>query len=302
MLENVSKDVRALLAAKDVKDEIHQFVDGLENDIKHRKDRVFDVTISKPLNDIMGGMRRGELIVVGARPSNGKSALLLSMIMDIAKQGKKVHFFSLEMSVRQCVERIFCAETNISLNKLYTESTLKEIGEVGSVFHRSLNMMWAALDNVKFTLSDGCGKDYEEILTLIEYNNGFDAIVIDYAQMIRQRNNTQRESIDEYLKSLRQLAIDKNMCIILASQINRGAGDGTRVPGSWELKSTGALEEVADKILILHRPWLYNKSGNAKETDMIVDVAKNRQGRTGRGGLEFFGEYFKFRSKIDEKK
>ena len=228
-----------------------------------------------PVSAMINGLTRGELVVVGARPSNGKSIFCLQVGLSLALAGAKVHFCSLEMNKITCGERLI---SNLAKVNTIDLQTGKALALYKSNPVNAITLGYNHLVDANFTFSDAIGFTWEEIETLCEGMKNIDVLIIDYIQMISAQDRLKKETIDEYIKKLRVMAQKKKICVVLASQINR-AGATAAMPQMHELKQTGCLEEVADKVFLLHYNYFYTKDINELNKYEII-LEKNRQGRT----------------------
>lgn len=236
------------------------------------------------LNKKMWGVGRKKLTIIGARPSQGKSALAMQIAWDIS-QTNKVLVLSLEQTVEESIERMFCnvqKVNNVSLLQGGFDRYQPEWEEF-CVKANSANMI----------VTESIGKTWQEIDYLINTLEEYpDLIVLDYIQCISTKGLKKLEAIDEYILHLRNLAIEHNFGIILCSQISRANVDGQKEPTLTGLKSTGYLEELGDKILLLH--WEAHSNPNADLNKFKIILAKNKGGRTGHLMVKFEPEYYKF--------
>ena len=131
-----------------------------------------------------------------------------------------------------------------------------------------------------------------------QFDSPIDAVFIDYIQMVKSGGKNNREAIDDYIKDLREYAIEKDFCAIIGSQINRGTHDGGKVkpPSIWELKGTGSLEEHVDMCILVH--WEYFYDHTLDEGRYWINVAKNRDGRTGEFECSFIPKYYKITESV----
>lgn len=169
------------------------------------------------LNERMWGINKKKLTVIGARPSNGKSAFAVQVCYDLAQQGKKVLFLSLEMENIECAERI-------ASNALEINNRVLLQGE-GAKYANVIRNLGKNLSKQNFIISDFIGRNWEEINTIIESwhiaKTVPDIIVLDYIQNIKGASNSSKESLDEYIRKFREMAIRYNFAGVLCSQINR---------------------------------------------------------------------------------
>lgn len=234
---------------------------------------------------MLWGLRRKKLIAVGARPGNGKSAFLLQCAWDLSSQGNVVHFYSFEMAMSDCADRLFCMQSridNISIAK-------------GNVSREVLERVENKVKDFKLRFFEGVGNCLPDIDEIYEkHMEKPDVVIIDYGNMVAdQQYKSKKQVFDEYIKGLRSLAVNKNMCVIMAAQINRNVrkDDGkVRLPELEDFKETGVIEEVADVCVLLHWPSKY--SDDVSETEYIIRVAKNRAGRAGKIPARFDAEFF----------
>ncbi|MFV0518457.1 MAG: DnaB-like helicase C-terminal domain-containing protein [Aminipila sp.] len=247
---------------------------------------------------ITGGIHRQELTVIAARPSIGKSALALQMATNIANKGKKVAFFSLEMSREQITERMMCRITDVPHDRLKNPKTLtdndwKKIGYAGDVIPKTL-------DIYDRTLNLG------PIVRVID-KGIHDLIVIDYAQLMRAggKFNNKQEEITHITNTLKRTTKSTGTPIILLAQLNRTAQD--KPPTLAELKGSGSIEEDADNVLFIHKPtradiekidcfrgrYEFFEARNERPTVLMQE--KNRNGKTGITYAIYLGDKFIFR-------
>lgn len=241
------------------------------------------------LNEKMWGISKRKLTVIGARPSNGKSAFAVQLCYDIAQQGKKVVFLSLEMENIECAERIASNALEINNRALLQGQ--------GKKYTKVIRNLGKNLLDKHFIISDCIGRTWEDINSIIEgwskINTVPDIIVLDYIQNIKG-SGTQKEAIDEYIRKFREMAIRFNFAGVLCSQINRVSQESKdKTPMLHQLKGTGFLEEHADVVLLLHWPKLY--SADADKNHFEINLAKNKLGGTGFLNMRYYPEYFLFK-------
>ena len=276
--------------------------------IKERYGKAKDLSISflPELDNKIWGLKRKSLVVVAGRPSMGKSTLMLQMAYSFASDGKKVYFFSPEMTKEECLERLISNYCNIPNYNLHTgKIDNEEFDDKVRCFHDALTKM-------ELMIVESWGRSFNEILEIIDNFQEPDVIFIDYVNMIRQGSLSKKDAIDEYIKDLRRLALDKNFCAILGAQINRDihrnqeSGKDVPIPNMWNLKDTGNLEEHSDLVLIIHWPhyyrYLIEGSNSDDEKEYFIKVAKNRSGRTGIFESDFLPEYYRIKSREEKTK
>jgi replicative DNA helicase len=131
-----------------------------------------------------------------------------------------------------------------------------------------------------------------------------DVVIIDYGNLVDDAGfRSRKEGLDNYIKGFRALAIHNDFCAIMGAQINRGTHEGHKIrePEIWELKETGELEQVADMIFLLHWQYFYDRDESIKN-DYIINIAKNRDGRTAKKKIYFYPQWCKFVDREEEEK
>lgn len=248
--------------------------------------------ISRDLNNLTYGLQRGKLTIIGGRPSNGKTAVMIDIAYNLVEQGKKVAFISLEMDCIDIVERLMSRKFCIN-NRKFLDGTAPD--ELYAKYGSELNKSYEQYANMVITQNIGFTfKQLEQ--TVKETLKTYDVIIVDYLQMIKG-SATAKENMEEYLKNLRLLALETNKVIVLGSQINRAGTSGEvkeKLPTMAELKGSGAIEEVADAIILCHWQYFYTKTPDDKNKYLLI-VAKNRvTGLTGYVPLTFTPEFYRF--------
>lgn len=241
----------------------------------------------KGLNDQLWGIHKKELTIIGARTSNGKSNMAINLSYDLAVQGKKILFLSLEMPIPRIVERMFCMEYSVN-----NEMLLRGAYSTDVELQRKWRGFTETIRKCPLNLSDMIGRGVDDIDNILDnVKTPPDAIVIDHIQEIS--GDRKKEAMEKYLDRLRETAIRKNIAMVICSQVNRISQEGEdRSPQLHQLKGTGALEEKADNVLLLHWPYHYKNSGNFNYFE--VNVAKNRNGRTGYIKLFYEPQFCRF--------
>ena len=238
------------------------------------------------LDDMIGGLEGGDIIVIGARPAVGKSALVTQITTNLAEQGKKIGFYNLEMSDKQMYERFVASQSGLGLTRI--RRAVKFLGNEEKRFKMANN---ALAERSNIVISTGA-KTVSEIRSESRHM-GFDVIVIDYLQLIRSdtfyRGNRVAE-VGAISKAIKALAMELNIPIILLSQLNRASeGRETREPSMSELRESGDIEQDASVIILL---WNMSEEDRSKKG---CKVEKNRQGETGKMELRFDGDKMRFK-------
>ena len=246
---------------------------------------------------LITGLKPGELFVLAARPSIGKTALMLNMATNIALSipNIPVGIFSLEMPASQLVQRVLCSMTRISAS----EFRYKQVSEAkwGDVMEAA-----DALSKCGMVIDDTGAIDVLELRAKarrMKSRYNVRAIFIDYLQLIKAnvRSNASRENEVAMISgSLKAMAKELNLPVVVLAQLNRAAEQGER-PQLANLRESGAIEQDADVVALLHRDRnkQYEQSeDNTKPLEAELIIAKNRNGSCGTCNLLFFPRYTRF--------
>lgn len=235
-----------------------------------------------PIDKIDGGLRN-EYILLAARPSVGKSVLGLQIAINIARTGKKVAFFSLEMSAEALIERFLYNLAHVNANNakkriLSSDQRVKLKSAVQAIGELPIDII-----DEKCDIYDIISKSKEK-----EY----DVVIVDYLQKIKTHRNADRRIIVEEISGeLADLPKDIKAPVIVISSLSRPKdGNENKPPTMLELKETGNLEFDADVITLLHR----EKEGGVYSNKTDVFCTKNRNGQTGYIEMTIHGGVYKF--------
>ncbi len=229
-----------------------------------------------------GGFHRSDFIVIGARPAMGKTSFALNVARNIAMKGKKVLFFSLEMSKEQLAQRIISTEARIVSNKLRT-------GDITDSDWEKLGLALQNLINCELYFDDTANINVPEMKARALRMKDIDCIVIDYLQLMSgtKRTDNRVNEVSEITRSLKMMAKDLNIPVVTCSQLSRGVAKNTgdHRPQMTDLRESGTIEQDADIVLMLHREDYYKNDPDAETDPESVNVAevivgKNRHGST----------------------
>lgn len=263
-----------------------EIVKTLFNDLSSRTDKPKMPVGIEDLDRLTWGVHKKELMVVAARPSMGKTSLMLNMAAGVADHGKTVIFLSLEMSKLAIYERLMCIRYGLHGWKLRTgdAAEIRKAREVETRF-----LLW--LLKAPIEIFDDAGKTIESVeRVLTEFSP--EALFIDYVQKISSKGyGNKYEAVSNYVVRLQSLAIEHNCAIILSSQLNRG---GSKQENAMDnMKSSGEIEESADTLLQCR--WLCRED-NARldQKEYIVNAIKQRHGPCDYITMDFDAGSFKF--------
>lgn len=235
------------------------------------------------LDDITGGLEGGDVIVIGARPGVGKSAFTSQIILEMAKAGKRIGFYNLEMSEKQVYERLLSNQSGIRLNRI--RRAIQFLGDEKERFDKANR----TLEGMDILVSSGT-KSVSEIRNECRHQE-LDCIIIDYLQLVRAdtRYQSRASEVGAISKAIKALAMELNVPIIALSQLNRTSEmRETKEPTMGELREAGDIEQDASIIILL---WNLD---NEDKTRKGLKVDKNRQGKLGKIVYRFDGNEMRF--------
>ncbi len=237
------------------------------------------------VNDIIGGLRPGGLYVVGARPSVGKSVIALQLAKALTVKGS-VAFSSLEMSETDVQMRAVSADLRIDLRRLIERDLTPGDWE-------KIRARRAAWQNVPLFVDDNSGvtiTDIKRFARSVNRRQPLAGLVVDYLQLMSQPAGDKlprHEFVADMSRQLKILAMDMQIPVVALSQLNRGSTQrDDQMPKISDLRESGAVEQDADVVILLHREIMGEKRG-----DLSMLVAKNRNGSTNVAQLDFWGHY-----------
>ena len=294
--EQIQRLAMSLSPARKQADSFSLSEDATNVAVKAR-DRDIDIirTGFKNIDWIIAGIAPGELIIIAGRPSMGKSALVLGMALAMARDGRSVVYITLEMTGRALIERAISMTGRVNLQTIKVENPPKE--KLDEFYGAALR-----LQKYDLTFREGI-TTAEGIVAIVETQNKIrpvDCVVVDYLQLMSGGKNKNRyEEITNISRSIKLAALRLHVPIISISQLNRQVeGREHHKPRLSDLRDSGALEQDADVVMLLHREDYYRRyeSKNHSEFDGLAEVliAKNRRGMTGVAHLTFLDEYVSF--------
>ena len=241
------------------------------------------------LDSMTSGLQKSDLIIIAARPSQGKTALGLNIAAHAAiREGKTVAIFSLEMSKEQLVMRLFASEARVNMQNVNHGTPSSQ--ELLKLAEANLT-----LANANMYIDDRSNISVAEIRSKcrrLKARNGLDLIVIDYLQLMKTPNGSDNrvQEVSELTRSLKILARELNVPIVLLSQLSRKAAE--RKPAMSDLRESGAIEQDADIIIMIYRDPSRTDDNSAE-----IIVAKNRNGPVDSIFLTWIGEYTRFENR-----
>ena len=288
-----------------LKADIQQAVTNLERMMKTGGDILGLPTGYPKLDGMINGLKGGELFVIAARPSMGKTSFLLNIVEHLALEVKRpVLVFSCEMPSVQLVERLLYARSGVSKQQL--------VAQQGKLSPDNMKRFTQAMKEYaasKLVIDDTAAISVSELRAkarrVEKEHPDLCAIGIDYLQLMRshtkQAQNSREREIAEISGGLKSLAKELNLPVVVLAQLNRGpenrTGKNKGTPMMSDLRESGAIEQDADMIGLLYRSAYYAEDDEEKEAlgaNANLALAKNRNGPTGDVPLSFMAELMRF--------
>ena len=306
---DIQKDIKTSKDAKAIKTKIFEALDTIDIDIqnvkiKNLKTVLFETTdwiesqyIKAQQNDLMltgipdldyctGGLFDGEMTVIAARPSVGKTALGLFIAIKLAREGRKVHFVSREMSSNAIGMRILSMASGIDTGRIkagkITEEQWQKIAKALGEYSTS---------NLIVDTDSKTPSDIKAVAKEQQAKDGLDLVIIDYLQILTPdgKHNTREQEVASISRSLKNLSLDINKPVIVLAQLNRNAEN--KRPTLADLRESGAIEADADNVWFLHYPTENQLSDEQKDKFitckrnncryMEIHIGKHRNGPVG---------------------
>lgn len=258
-------------------DEIDQTIAARVDPDEHREERGISTGIGA-LDQLICGLKPGQLVFIGGRPGDGKSLLLTGIARHAAiRQGARTLMVSLEMRRDEIYDRILAAEAQVNLHRLVSRSSL-HLDEI----HRLTNV-GANLRRAPLAIEDGSAIDINQIRAIArmhQLRHGLDLLLVDYVQLVSatSEKETRSQQLDAIAAGLKRLAGELNIPIVAAAQLGRQVETRSdRRPQLSDLRESGGLENAANIAILIMRPDKADpETPRAGEIDLIV--AKNRNG------------------------
>ncbi len=270
---------------------LHDTFDHISN-LHDREGRLTGISTGYyDLNDITSGLQKSELIVIAARPSMGKSSLVLNIAEHAGtKEKKPTLIFSMEMSAQQVAQNMLCSTAKIDAHLLRT-------GKLDDNQFSNLSLAMGDLSESEIFIDDTPGLGLLELRAKarrLKLQHNIQMIIVDYLQLMegRKEENRQQE-ISGISRGLKALARELEVPVIAVSQLNRSVETREgHTPRMSDLRESGSIEQDADVIILLHREDYYDPTKRPGEVDL--NIAKQRNGPTGKITLTFLRNILRF--------
>jgi len=316
LLDSVEQQVLAIREGAEKKDgttmeqTIKQVLENFEQLISGRGQATGLATGYKVLDEMSSGLKAGEMFIIAARPSMGKTSFVMNLVEHIClDQGKPAMVFSLEMSSAQLVERLLYArarfaKSNISKGFSPSKADLQNIKKSAEL-----------IKDCKLFIDDTPSISINELRAKARRKKkeaDIQVIAIDYLQLMRsnskQAQNSREREVAEISAGLKALAKELEIPVLVLAQLNRGpesrvgnSGGGGK-PRMSDLRESGSIEQDADMVGLLYRESYYVEAGDEEakseaEGKALLVIAKNRNGPTGDVPLTFIKEIMRFETR-----
>jgi replicative DNA helicase len=249
------------------------------------------------IDEMTRGLQPGDLVIIAARPSMGKTSLVLNMAQHVAVQaGHTVGFFSLEMSKESLFIRLLTSEAQIDSHRLMS-------GHIAERDYSRISHALEQLSSMRLFIDDSANIGVLEMRAKsrrLQAEHGLSLIVVDYIQLMNARGRYENRTLElaSISRSLKGLAKELNVPIVVLSQLSRAPESRSdHRPQLSDLRESGALEQDADVVILIYRDDAYNRDPNNPDAGTAeLIVAKQRNGPTGVIRLAFLREQTRFAS------
>lgn len=287
-----AKSTNGLVGSMEI---VKSSIEKIEELYKRKTDVTGVPTGFHELDKMTAGLHGGELIIIAARPSMGKTAFSLNVASHMTLRAKKsVAFFSVEMGKESLMMRLLAGESKISMGELRN-------GRIQDASWPKLIQAAGAISDAKLFIDDTSGISPFEIRARcrrLKAQHQLDCIMIDYMQImqLKQRVDSREREVSEISRSLKAIAKELNVPVIALAQLNRGVeGRSDRRPMLSDLRESGSIEQDADVIMMLYRDDYYDREDPDKQGNAEIIIGKQRNGPTGTVKLKFDAKTNKFR-------
>ncbi len=306
LIERVENEILSTTRDSDIK-EFEHASKIIKNTLKNIEERQSNPEISgiatnwKDFDDITTGLQKGDLVILAARPSMGKTAFALNIAATASKK-HSVAFFSLEMPKEQLMSRILSSESLVDGYRFRTKG-------LTSTDWEKMNIAEEKISKMDLFIDDQPGLTLAELMWKAKRHNKLhplDLIVIDYMQLISgprgSTGDNRQAEVSAISRGLKQLARELNIPVIALSQLSRRVEQREdKRPMMSDIRESGAIEQDADLIAFLYRAAYYNRKENEQDDDSVQDteviISKHRNGSTGIIKLSFNPAIGKFSNK-----
>jgi len=243
------------------------------------------------LDRMTSGFQKGDMVLIAARPSMGKTTFALNLAEHAAlREGKSIAIFSLEMSMDQLAYKFLCSEANVELTKLRN-------GDLDDRDWENIAKASGPLSQAKIYIDDTAGISVTEMRSKcrrLKLEHGIDLILIDYLQLMSGKGESRQQEVSEISRSIKALAKEMQCPVIALSQLSRAPEQrADHRPMLSDLRESGSIEQDADLVMFLYRDEYYHQDTEDKNIAECI-IAKQRNGPVGTVKLAWLGQFSKF--------
>ena len=289
---NESRNTEGLVPSMNI---VHQAMLKIESLYQQGSDLTGVSSGIASLDKMTSGFQTGELIIIAARPSMGKTAFSLNVAEAIAiRQKKTVAYFALEMSKESLVTRLLALLSKINMKDLRS-------GHLDEYSWPRMIQAASTLSEAKLFIDETSGISPVEIRSRcrrLKSQYGLDCVIIDYLQLmkLKEKVESREREVSEISRTLKAIAKELNIPVIALAQLNRGVeGRTEKRPMLSDLRESGSIEQDADLIMMLYRDDYYDKEDPEKQGRAEVIIGKQRNGPTGTVKVAFDADIGRFR-------
>lgn len=265
----------------------------------------------REIDKLIRGFEEGRLYVIGARPKVGKSLLTTNLVLNAMEQGAWVLLFSLEMMNKEVLSRMISAHSMVPVSKVWGEcmvsnqfpsdflndSEFREAAESEeAIIAYDKLIMVSRDDNDDMSFSSITAR-INKVAQMAKTDKKPLLVIIDYLQLLVEDKSNSNAEVSQITSTLKKLALASGAAIILNSQLNRSGADTE--PHSWMLRDSGAIEQDADVVMMLDRPFM--RDPEAPQHLMVVNVELSRYSPSGKIDLEYLPEFGALSDKEEQK-
>ena len=292
---NAKKDFISLQEA------LSQYFDKIESLIDNDKGLIGIPTGFNPLDKLLGGFQKSDMVVFAGRPGMGKTSWLLTVAAGCASLGQRIAVFTMEMGAEQIVQRLIAMETGITIQRLRRaeinrDEFSKLIGGIGQLAQLPIFID----DTPSITPMDMIAK-----CKRLQHEQGLDMVLVDYMQLMSAGNVYRNNRVQEtsfISRSLKDLARELDVVLLSAAQLSRAVEQRTnKRPILSDLRDSGTIEQDADAVMFLYRDEVYNPDTTELPNVADIILAKHRHGPIGTVQLFFDKNITKFKDVVIHK-
>lgn len=298
------QDIKGFVSSKDLSGEVMQMIEKLIID----KEPIKGVPTGFTEFDLKtGGLRKSDLVILAARPSQGKTAMALNIAQYAALKGFPVAIFSLEMGRHSIYQRMVCSAAMAELHLVNTGMFKKERWrDLAREIHKLGEAPLYIDDTPALSITDIRVRSRRLASELKKQGKDLGMIMIDYMQLIRgssKKTESRQQEVSEISRMLKELARNLDVPVVALSQLNRKTEDRGRAdnrPQLSDLRESGSIEQDADVVAMIHREGYYKRDDESLKRKATLIIAKQRNGPVGDVDLNWISEYTLFTNPAPE--